>query len=107
MGEYDEEALRQDANRSWQPWSLELEGWKKQIQNAPLTRQDFSVAPGSGDLHTAYEKVENLLGEYLHVGEEIFEGIARALLDSAIEYMEMDHYSRAEIDRVKQEMDAL
>ncbi|MBS1908201.1 MAG: hypothetical protein JST33_16935 [Actinobacteria bacterium] len=107
MGEYDEESLRQDANRSWQPWSLELEGWKKQIQNTALTRQDFSVAPGSGDLHIAFEKAEKLLGDYVHTGEEIFEGIARALLDSAIEYMEMDHYSQAEIDKVKKEMDAL
>ena len=107
MGEYDEEALRKDANASWQPWSVKLAGWKTQIQNRTVTAPDFSIAPGGGELHTAYGKAEKLLADYLHIGEEVFEGIARALLDATIEYMEMDHYAQSEIDKVKQEMGAL
>lgn len=104
MGEYDEQALRADANQHWQPWSIELEGWKDQLHEAPLTRQDFSLAPGSGELFAAFQKRISNIAEYIHTGEEVFEGIARALLDASIDYMEMEDYAETEIDRVEQEM---
>lgn len=104
MGDYDEEALREDANGSWQPWSLELQGWRETIEEIELDRQAFSVAPGSEELYSAFHRSLKIVGAYLHGGEEVFEGIARALLDSAIEYMEMEGYAADEIARVEREM---
>lgn len=107
MGDYDEEALRADANDSWQPWSLELQGWRETIEGIALDRQAFSVAPGSEELFGAFNRSLKVVGAYLHGGEEVFEGIARALLDSSIEYMEMEGYAADEIARVEREMEAL
>ena len=54
MSEYDEEALRTDANESWQQWSLTLRGWGETIDALDLNRQAFSIAPGSAELFTAF-----------------------------------------------------
>ncbi len=107
MADYDEEALREDANGSWQPWSLEIQKWGETIDGIVLDRQAFSVAPGSSELFTAFNTALSSVRTYLSEGEEVFEGIARALLDSAIEYMEMEGYAADEIARVEREMAAL
>nr|WP_201470441.1 hypothetical protein [Microbacterium hydrocarbonoxydans] len=107
MADYDEEALRADANDSWQPWSLEVQKWGETIDGIALDRQAFSVAPGSDELFTAFNTALSAVRTYLSEGEEVFEGIARALLDSAIEYMEMEGYAADEIARVEREMAAL
>lgn len=107
MGEYDEQALRADANQHWQQWSIDLEGWKNDLQAPPLTRQDFSLVPESGALFAAFQTRISNIADYIHTGEEVFEGIARALLDASIDYMEMEDYAETEIDRVEQEMAAL
>jgi len=107
MDEYDEEALRADANESWQPWSLQLEGWKTKLNDLQFTPADFSVAPGSPALFEAFTTARAVLHEYIHSGEEIFEGIARILLETAAEYMEMEGYAQAEIDQVESEIEQL
>ncbi len=107
MADYDEEALRADANDSWQQWSLKLQGWGETIDAVSLNRQAFSVAPGSDELFGAFNTALATVRTYLHDGEEVFEGIARALLDSAIEYMEMEGYAEEEVARVEREMASL
>ncbi|MCI1018578.1 hypothetical protein HWD99_08090 [Microbacterium sp. C5A9] len=107
MADYDEEALREDANGSWQPWSLQVQKWGETIDGLALDRQAFSVAPGSDELFSAFNTALSSVRTYLSEGEEVFEGIARALLDSAIEYMEMEGYAADEIARVEREMAAL
>ena len=107
MADYDEEALREDANGSWQPWSLELQTWGETIDGIAVDRPAFSVAPGSDELFGAFTTALSSVRTYVGEGEEVFEGIARALLDSAIEYMEMEGYAADEIARVEQEMAAL
>jgi hypothetical protein len=107
MDEYDEEALRADANDKWQPWSLTLENWKLRLSELTFTEADFSVAPGSPELFDLFSQVRTGLQDYIHAGEETFEGIARALLDSVTRYMEMEGYAQDKIDQVERERDAL
>ncbi|QDE34142.1 hypothetical protein FIV50_04645 [Microbacterium foliorum] len=107
MPEYDEQALRGDANNSWQPWSLRLQGWVQEIDALELDLPTFSIVSGADRLHAAVTSQLSSIRDYVHDGEEVFEGIARALLDNAIEYMEMEDYSQEEIRRVETEMDSL
>lgn len=107
MADYDEEALRADANDSWQQWSLKLQSWGETIDAVDLNRQTFSIAPGSEELFTAFTGALATVRTYLHDGEEVFEGIARALLDASIEYMEMEGDAQEEIARVEREMASL
>lgn len=107
MADYDEEALREDANGSWQVWSLQMQKWKETVEGVDIDRQAFSLVPGSEKLFAAFNTTMSSVATYLHDGEEVFEGIARALLDSAIEYMEMEGYAEGEIARVEGEMAAL
>lgn len=107
MDEYDEEALQADANGCWQPWSLQLEGLKNRLNELSYSRPQFSLAPGSSELFQVFGDVRTKLSTYLHDGEEVFEGVARALLDTAVEYMEMEGYAQTEIDTVEKEMAAL
>jgi len=107
MADCDEEALREDANGSWQPWSLQVQKWGEIIDDLELDRRAFSVAPGSNELFSTFNTALRSVRTYLSEGEEVLEGIARALLDSAIEYMEMEGYAADEIARVEREIAAL
>lgn len=107
MAEYDEEALRADANEHWQSWSLKLAEWRKQLEDLSYTRPDFSLAPGSDQLYEKFGLASKAVQDYLSTGEEVFEGIARALLDTVTEYMEMEGYAQSEIDAVEKEMAGL
>lgn len=107
MAEYDEQALRDDANDSWQPWSLELQKWGEKIDGLTVSRPAFSLVSGADELHAAFTAKLTAVREYIHDGEEVFEGIARALLDTAMNYMEMEGYAQEAIDEVAAEMDAL
>lgn len=107
MADYDEEALREDAIGSWQQWSLQMKNWREVVKGVDIDRQAFSLAPGSDELFAAFNTTMSSVHTYLHEGEEVFEGIARALLDAAIEYMEMEGYAEDEIARVEGEMASL
>lgn len=107
MADYDEQALRDDANDCWQPWSLELQKWGETIDGLTVSRPAFSLVTGAEELHTAFTAKLAAVRDYIHDGEEVFEGIARALLDTAMNYMEMEGYAQEAIDEVAAEMDAL
>jgi hypothetical protein len=107
MAEVDPDALRDDANGSWQPWSLKLEEVKTGVEGLTYSRTDFALIPGSNEVFAAFETAKDTLRDYIGIGEECFEGFARALLDAAAEYMTAEGDAQSEIDAVKQEMDAL
>jgi hypothetical protein len=107
VAEVDPDALQSDANDHWQPWSLKLESWKTTVQDLSYTRDDFSIIPGSDDVYSRFGTACDVIGEYLHTGEEIFEGFARALLSTAIEYMAAEGDTQEEIAKVEQEMEQL
>lgn len=107
MAEVDPDLLRQDANDHWQKWSQELEGVKLGLDELVYSRPDFALMSGAGEVFAAFETSVATLRTYIGTGEEIFEGFARALLDSTIHYMEAEGDAQSEIDAVKREMDAL
>lgn len=107
MPEYDEDALREDANAHWQKWSQELEKLKLEVDGIVYSRPDFSLAPGSSEVYAAFETSLTTFRTYIETGEEIFEGFARALLDTAIMYMEAEGDVQSEIDAVQREMESL
>lgn len=107
MAEVDPDALRADANESWQVWSLKLEELKGQVDDLSYSRPDFSMIPGADEVYAAFETSTETLRTYIETGEETFEGFARALLDVAIMYMEAEGDAQSEIDQVEQEMGAL
>lgn len=107
MAEVDPDALRTDANDSWQKWSLKLAESNKIIDGLTYSGSDFSLIPGSDEVYASFEKATSTLHTYIATGEEIFEGFARALLDSAIAYMEAEGDAQSEIDAVEREMETL
>lgn len=107
MAEVDPDALRTDANESWQVWSQKLAELKTSIDTLSYSRPDFAIMPGSGEVFAAFETATQTLRTYIETGEEIFEGFARALLDSAIIYMEAEGDAQSEIDAVEREMENL
>lgn len=107
MAEVDPELLQTDANDYWQAWSLELAGWRSKLGELTYTRSDFSMAPGSDEVMAAFGTSLQVLGDYFHTGEEIFEGFARALLTTSIEYMRAEGDAQSEIDAVVQELGQL
>ncbi len=107
MDEYDEDALRADAMDSWQVWSGKLQGMKEDVQELQAIGSEFSSIPGSHEVAANFVKARDALAAYLHTGEEVFEGIARALLATAIDYMEAENYAAEEVAKVEAEMAAL
>jgi len=107
VAEVDPDALRDDANDSWQVWSGTLAEAKASLDELTYSRPDFSLIPGSGEVYAAFETATAALRAYIHTGEEIFEGFARALLDTAITYMEAEGDAQSEIDAVQRELEAL
>lgn len=107
MADVDPDALRADANDSWQVWSGDLADAKGKIDGLTYSRADFSLIPGSGEVYAAFETATAALRAYIETGEEIFEGFARALLDTAIDYMEAEGDAQSEIDAVERELAAL
>ncbi|MCR2784676.1 MULTISPECIES: hypothetical protein [unclassified Microbacterium] len=107
MAEVDPDALRTDAHDSWQVWSGKLADAKGRIDDLTYSRPDFSLIPGSGDVYAAFTTATTTLRDYIETGEEIFEGFARALLDTAIEYMQAEGDAQSEIDAVERELEAL
>ena len=107
MAEVDPDALRTDANDSWQVWSGKLAEAKGKIDELNYSRPDFALIPGSGEVYAAFETATAALRTYIHTGEEIFEGVARALLGSAIDYLEAEGDAQSEIDAVTREMESL
>ncbi|MCR2816336.1 hypothetical protein [Microbacterium jiangjiandongii] len=107
MADVDPDALRTDANDSWQVWSGKLAEAKGKIDELSYSRPDFSLIPGSGEVYAAFETATTTLRAYIETGEEIFEGFARALLDTAIMYMEAEGDAQSEIDAVERELEAL
>lgn len=107
MAEVDPDALQSDANDHWQSWSLELAGWRTTLEGLTYSPSDFSLAPGSSEVLQKFQTSVDVLSEYLHTGEEIFEGFARALLTTSIEYMRAEGDAQAEIDAVTRELEGL
>lgn len=107
MAEVDPDLLRQDANDHWQKWSLELESIKLGVDELRYTLPDFSLIPGSTEVFAAFQTSISTLRTYVETGEEIFEGFARALLDSVLEYAAAEGDAQSEIDAVQRELDAL
>jgi hypothetical protein len=107
MVDVDPDALRADANESWQAWSLKLADLKSSIDALAYARPDFALLPGAGEVFSAFETAKDTLRTYIETGEEIFEGFARALLDTAIDYMEAEGDAQSEIDQVEREMEQL
>jgi hypothetical protein len=107
VAEVEPDDLRADANDSWQVWSLKLADLKTQVDTLTYSRPDFALVPGTDEVFAAFETSLKTLSEYIHTGEEIFEGFARALLDSAIIYMEAEGEAQSEIAAVQREMGEL
>lgn len=107
MVDVDPDLLRQDANDHWQKWSQELEGVKLGLDGLVYSRPDFALMSGAGEVFAAFESSVATLRAYTETGEEIFEGFARALLDTTIEYMQAEGDAQSEIDAVQRELDAL
>ncbi len=107
MAEVDPDLLQADANDYWQKWSLELADWRSTLEGVTYTREEFSMAPGSDEVMAAFGTSLQVLGDYFHTGEEIFEGFARALLTTSIEYMRAEGDAQTEIDAVVRELGEL
>ncbi|MDU0366962.1 hypothetical protein AB0O16_04065 [Microbacterium sp. NPDC089180] len=107
MVDVDPDALQSDANDHWQKWSLELAAWRTDLDGMTYSPSDFSLAPGSTEVLSKFRTSVQLLSDYLHTGEEIFEGFARALLTTSIEYMKAEGDAQSEIDAVQKELEGL
>lgn len=107
MVEVDPDLLRQDANDHWQKWSKDLADVKLGFDELVYSRPDFSLVSGASEVFSAFESSVAALRKYTEAGEESFEGVARALLDSAMTYMMAEGDARSEIDAVEREMDSL
>jgi hypothetical protein len=107
MAEVEPEALRADAMDGWQKWSLTLGELKTSLDGLSYSASDFSLIPGATEVYQAVQASVKTLHDYIHTGEEVFEGIARALLDTAVDYMVAEGDAQSEIDAVRQEAENL
>jgi len=98
-------ALEHDALQ-FDDWSKELDAVQEAIP-VTLSSLDFSVIPGAQDVYAAYQRAADALNAYVGEGSKEFDGFARALLKSAILYLEAEGTSADDVARLNQEMDDL
>ena len=105
----DTDDLRVDADRYWKAWHERLRTLERGVATADrnASAQDWSAIPGAQDVRAAYEVLLQKVEKYYHSGSDVFEGIARALLQSAETYLQAEHDSAVEIAMVEAEIEDL
>jgi|GEM_PF-2238557 len=107
--EVEPDDLRADATEHWDPWSgkvLALEDATRTAY-ATVTPEDWSGIPGTQDVRIEFEAFLGQVTGFLHTGSEVMEGIARALLFAAAEYVAAEEDNVADLAEIKAELEAL
>jgi hypothetical protein len=105
----DTDDLRTDADRYWTAWHERLRALERGVATADrsASAQDWSAIPGAQDVRAAYEVLLHRVEKYYHSGSEVFEGVARALQQSADAYLRAERDSEVEIAVVEAEIEDL
>jgi hypothetical protein len=89
MSSVDTDDLDRDASK-WAEWGGDVEAVGSAIGGLMFVRSDFSLSPGSDNLHSAFLAVQERIQEFLAQGAGHFAWVSETLTETSATYLELE-----------------